>query len=79
MVVLGENCEIYQNVTIGAGKGGYPTIGNNVIIYGNSTICGNITIGDNCIIGANSFVNTDVPPNTIYAGCPAKFIKNLSK
>lgn len=54
---LGSNCRIYQHVTIGSGKGGYPTIGNNVIIYSGATLCGKITIGDNVIIGANSFVN----------------------
>ena len=37
---LGSGCKIYQGVTIGAGKGGYPTIGNNVIIFPNSTIAG---------------------------------------
>lgn len=69
---IGDNCVIYQHVTIGAGKDGYPTIGNNVTIYSNTVIIGNIKIGDNTIIGACSFVNTDVPANTVYAGVPAR-------
>lgn len=77
MVTMGSNCKIYQHVTIGAGHGGYPTLGDNVTIYSNCTICGKITIGNNVIIGANSFVNTDIPDNTVYAGCPAKFIKHI--
>lgn len=60
---IGDNCKIYQNVTIGAGNGGYPTIGNNVIIFPNSVIAGKIKIGDNAIIGACSFVNKDVEDN----------------
>ena len=77
MVTLGNNCKIYQHVTIGAGREGYPTIGNNVVIYSNCTICGKITIGDNVIIGANSFVNKNIPSNTVYGGVPAKYIKDL--
>lgn len=77
MAIIGNDCRIYQHVTIGAGKGGYPIIGNNVTIYANSVVVGNIRIGDNCIIGANSFVNVDVPDNTVYAGVPAKFIRSI--
>lgn len=79
MAVLGSNCKIYQGVTLGSGRGGYPVIGNNVTIYTNSTICGGVHIGDNAVIGANSFVNTDVPANTVYAGVPAKKINTISK
>lgn len=74
-VSIGTNCKIYQHVTIGAGHGGYPEIGNNVTIYSNSVIVGNIKIGDNCVIGACSFVNTNVPPNSTFVGIPAKNIK----
>ena len=56
------------------GGGGYPTIGNNVIIFPNSTIVGRIHIGDNSIIGANSFVNKDIPCNSVYGGVPAKLL-----
>ena len=72
---IGENCKIFQGVTIGAGKDGYPMIGNNVKIYANCTIAGGVHIGDNSIVGANSFVNKDVPANTVVGGVPAKIIK----
>lgn len=75
MTIIGSNCKIYQHVTIGAGRGGYPIIGNNVTIYPNCTICGKIIIGDNVIIGANSFVNKDIPSNCVYGGVPARLIK----
>lgn len=83
-VKIGMNCEIYQNVTIGTKdtsdflNGKYPEIGNNVIIYPNSLIIGDIKIGDNSIIGAGSVVLSDVPPNSIFAGNPAKLIKQRS-
>lgn len=72
--LIGDNCSIYQNTTIGAGHGGYPIIGNNVTVYANSVIAGKIIIGDNAVIGACSFVNTDVPANSVFAGVPAKRI-----
>lgn len=68
---IGENCTIYQNVTIGAknkaesAEGKYPKIGNNVIIYANSLIIGNLRIGDNSIIGAGTCVRHDLPDNCV--------------
>lgn len=82
---FGNNCRIYQNVTIG-GKYGhkskypddYPKIGNNVTIYANSCIIGGISIGDNSVIAAGSVVLNDVPANSLVAGNPAKIIKTLA-
>ena len=76
-VSIGTNCKIYQHVTIGAGRGGYPEIGDNVTIYSNCVIVGNVKIGNNSVIGACSFVITDVPPNSTFAGIPAKKIKSM--
>lgn len=52
---------------------------NNVSIGSNATILGGITVGDGSIIGAGSVVNKDVPPNEIWAGNPAKMIRNIKK
>jgi len=72
---LGENCTVFQNVTIGYNNGDKPTIGNNVIIYAGAVVIGGIRIGDNVIVGANSVVTKDVPSNCVVAGNPAKIIK----
>jgi acetyltransferase-like isoleucine patch superfamily enzyme len=40
-----------------------------------STILSNVTIGENSIVGAGSVVTKDVPPNAIFAGNPAKFLR----
>lgn len=53
---IGDNCHIYQQVTIGNGGGGIPIIGNNVTIYAGAKVFGKITIGDDVIIGANAVV-----------------------
>ena len=52
-------------------------IGKNCWIASNVTILKGVTIGDNAVIGAMSLVNKDVPQNTLYAGVPAKFIRNV--
>ena len=38
---------------------------------------GKVVIGEGAIVGASSMVNKSVPSNKIYAGNPAKFIKDL--
>ena len=55
-------------------KIGRVIIGNNVFIGAESIILPNITIGDNVIIGAGNIVTKDIPPNSIYAGNPAKIV-----
>lgn len=74
---IGENCQIWQNVTIGKQKSGgiKPKIGNNVKIYAGAIVVGDITIGDNVQIGANSVVCKSVPDNCVVAGNPAKIIR----
>lgn len=59
--VIGENCTIFHQVTIGEGKGGAPTIGNNCLIGAGAKIIGGITIGNNVKIGAGCVVVDDVP------------------
>lgn len=79
--VIGCNCLIGQNVTIGGKSGWYevPVIGDNVHISAGARVLGPIRIGNNVIIGANAVVVKDVPDNCIVAGIPAKIIKeNIS-
>ena len=56
--VVGDNCTIYQGVTLGGvgtkkGKR-HPTIGNNVLIGAGAKILGAFEVGDNCQIAANA-------------------------
>ena len=68
---VGKNFEFYQNVTVGWGQLGKPTIGNNVKIYAGAAVAGKIHIGNNVRISANAFVRTDVPNNSLVYGNPA--------
>lgn len=42
----------------------------------NSVICNSCTIGENAIIGAGSIITKDVPANQVWAGNPARKIKD---
>jgi serine O-acetyltransferase len=62
---IGDYCWINQNVTIGAGKHGIPTIGNYVKIHTGAVVVGKINIGNNVVIGANATVVKDIPDNCV--------------
>src|SRR5437773_960330 len=44
-----------------------------------ATILSSVTIGENAIVGAGSVVTTDVPPNVIVAGNPAKILRHIDQ
>jgi len=74
--VIGPNCLIHQQVTIGVKRNGSgaPIIGGHVDIGAGAKIIGNITIGKHALIGANAVVTKDVPDFAVVAGIPAKVI-----
>ena len=76
--VIGEHVKLYQGATLGAlSPAGmatnpnvrrHPKVGNNVVIYANSTLLGGATeIGDNVIVGGNAFLTSSVEPDTIVS------------
>ncbi len=75
--IIGRDCVISQNVTLGsrAGGNGTPVVGDNVFISPGAKCFGG-RIGSNVVIGANSVVLDEVPDNCVVAGVPAKIISN---
>lgn len=53
-------------------------IGDNVFIGSHSIILKGTVIGNNCVIGAGSVVRGVIPENQLWAGNPAKFVRELS-
>ena len=84
--IIGNNCDIRQNVTFGGNfnkmnKEGrtQPLLEDSVSVGAGACILGPVTIGTRSIIGANSVVTRDVPPGKIAFGVPAKVIKDIWK
>ena len=72
--IIGSRVKLYQGVTLGAksfpkaddgslikGIERHPIIGDNVIVYSNTTLLGRINIGESARIGANMWITEDVP------------------
>lgn len=53
------------------------TVGRGSWIGAGAIILPGITIGEGCVIGAGAVVTKDCEPNGVYAGVPAKRIKEL--
>lgn len=71
--VLGPNCLVFQQVTIGTrGPDGAPQIGGHVDIGAGAKILGPVRIGDHAVIGANAVVLCDVPDHGVAVGIPAR-------
>lgn len=60
-------------------KQGRVSIKNNSFIGKNSIILPGVSIGPNSIVGCGSVVTKNVPPNTVYAGNPAKYICSIEE
>ncbi|AIE58620.1 serine O-acetyltransferase [Bacillus methanolicus] len=83
-VVIGETCEIGDNVTVyqGVTLGGtgkekgkrHPTVKDNALIATGAKVLGSITIGENAKIGAGAVVLEDVPPNSTVVGMKARVV-----
>ncbi len=71
-VVIGPNCLLFQQVTLGTGpRPGVPKLGGNIDVGPGAKILGGVSIGDHAIIGANAVVLNDVAPGTVVVGVPA--------
>ncbi len=73
-IEIGDNVSIGHNVTIHGAK-----IGNNVLVGIGATILDDAIVGENSIIAANALIlsGTVIEPGSIYAGVPAKKVKNI--
>ena len=88
-VVIGETCEIGDNVTLyqGVTLGGtgkeqgkrHPTLEDGVMVSAGAKVLGSITIGANSKIGAGSVVLKSVPPNCTVVGVPGRVVRMKNK
>jgi serine O-acetyltransferase len=76
--IVGVNCLIFQQVTIGVGgrKPGAPILGGHVDVGAGAKILGGVRIGDHALVGANAVVLEDVPEGATAVGVPARIVKD---
>ena len=78
--VIGDDCMIMQQVTVGMiGDGEVPIIGSRVYIGAGAKIIGKLSVGDGARIGANAVVTKDVPAGCTAVGIPARIIRPSRK
>ncbi len=76
---IGDNCTIYQGVTLGGtgkhvGKR-HPTLGDNVMVGSGAKVLGPFKVGSNSKIAANAVVLDEIPENSTAVGIPARVVK----
>ena len=75
---LGDDCTIYQGVTLGGtslyrGTKRHPTLGKGVVVGAGAKVLGGFTVGDYAKVGSNSVVVKPVPAGATAIGIPASF------
>lgn len=73
--IIGNNVSIGHNAIVHG-----CTIHDNVLIGMGAIVMDNVVVGENSIVAAGAVVleNTHIPPGSIYAGVPAKKVKDIS-
>src|SRR5574343_95610 len=77
---IGDDCTIYQGVTLGGtslGRGTkrHPTLGKGVIVSAGAKVLGSFTVGDGARVGSNAVLLQAVPPGATAVGIPARIVQ----
>ena len=78
--VIGDDCTIYQGVTLGGtslyrGAKRHPTLGRGVVIGAGAQVLGGFEVGDGAKIGSCAVVVKPVPAGATAVGNPARVIE----
>jgi serine O-acetyltransferase len=78
--VVGDDCTIYQGVTLGgttlvAGTKRHPTLERGVIIGAGAQVLGGFTVGEYAKVGSNAVVVKPVPAGATAVGNPAHIVR----
>lgn len=77
--VIGDNCTIFQFLSIGASERTPATIDDNVWIGPHVSIVEDVKIGNNVKIGAGTVVINDIPEGCTSVGNPNRIIHKTAK
>ena len=78
--VVGDDCTIYQGVTLGGtslarGAKRHPTLERGVIVGANAQVLGGFTVGEGARVGSNAVVVKPVPAGATAVGNPARILQ----
>ena len=79
MAEIGNDCTIYQGVTLGGtslskGAKRHPSLGDGVIVGAHACVLGGFTVGAGARIGSGAIVTKPVPAGATAVGNPARII-----
>jgi serine O-acetyltransferase len=77
--VVGDDCTIYQGVTLGGtslyrGTKRHPTLGKGVVVGAGAKVLGGFEVGEGARIGSNAVVVKPVPAGATAVGNPAHIL-----
>ncbi len=77
---VGDDCTIYQGVTLGGtslyrGTKRHPTLGKGVVVGAGAKVLGGFTVGDGAKIGSNAVVVKEVPAGVSVVGIPGRIVE----
>jgi serine O-acetyltransferase len=81
---IGDDCTIYQGVTLGGtslyrGTKRHPTLGRGVVVSAGAKVLGGFTVGDGAKIGSNAVVLKEVPAGATVVGVPGRLVEGSTK
>ena len=77
---IGDDCTIYQGVTLGGtslyrGTKRHPTLGKGVVVSAGAKVLGGFTVGEGAKVGSNAVVLKEVPPGATVVGIPGRIVE----
>lgn len=77
---IGDDCTIYQGVTLGGtslyrGTKRHPTLGKGVVVSAGAKVLGGFTVGDGARVGSNAVVLKEVPAGETVVGVPGRLVE----
>jgi len=77
---IGDDCTIYQGVTLGGtslyrGTKRHPTLGKGVVVSAGAKVLGGFTVGDGAKVGSNAVVLKEVPAGATVVGIPGRIVE----
>ncbi|HEU4620879.1 MAG TPA: serine O-acetyltransferase [Burkholderiaceae bacterium] len=81
---IGDDCTIYQGVTLGGtslyrGTKRHPTLERGVVVGAGAKVLGGFTVGAGAKIGSNAVVVRPVPAGATATGIPARIVESRTE